>query len=224
MGLLVIPVFQVADFWTYSGGGDIASHHLGWRLIPLLTAIGILVLRWREPEGRWPRFMLILYSFSLMIMMTGMLAEHLVVPDRTTAFMARGLIVVVALVAVLATAGVRDLILVYGPPSLALATVIARAPVSPLEVFRLLVHLVMMMVMGLMIAEVLYRVRLEAFRGRQELLLNASTDGLTGLANRRAFGERLEVEHARCSRKAESYALIMADLDHFKRVNDTYGH
>ena len=49
----------------------------------------------------------------------------------------------------------------------------------------------MMMAVGLVIAQVLYRVRPEAFRGRQELLRNASTDGLTGLANRRAFGDWL---------------------------------
>ncbi len=52
----------------------------------------------------------------------------------------------------------------------------------------------------------------------------ARTDGLTGLSNRRCLGERLETELARASRQKASLALIMIDIDHFKRYNDTYGH
>ena len=50
------------------------------------------------------------------------------------------------------------------------------------------------------------------------------TDGLTGLHNRRYFMERLEQELTRSRRQGQPICLLMADLDHFKRVNDTLGH
>lgn len=49
-------------------------------------------------------------------------------------------------------------------------------------------------------------------------------DGLTGLANRRCFDERLNVEWRRSARGASPLALLMLDVDHFKRFNDRYGH
>jgi len=53
---------------------------------------------------------------------------------------------------------------------------------------------------------------------------NAATDPLTGLANHGCFMERLEQEIHRAQRYHHPLAVIFADLDHFKQVNDTYGH
>lgn len=52
----------------------------------------------------------------------------------------------------------------------------------------------------------------------------AITDVLTGLPNRRALDLTLEVELQRSRREQRELALLMVDIDHFKRVNDTYGH
>jgi diguanylate cyclase (GGDEF)-like protein len=52
----------------------------------------------------------------------------------------------------------------------------------------------------------------------------ASTDSLTGLANRRSFDEHLQREWARAGRTQEPLALIILDLDFFKQYNDQYGH
>lgn len=49
-------------------------------------------------------------------------------------------------------------------------------------------------------------------------------DGLTGLLNRRAFDEALERSVAQSARAETPLSLLMLDLDHFKRLNDTYGH
>ena len=49
-------------------------------------------------------------------------------------------------------------------------------------------------------------------------------DGLTGLLNRRAFDEALERAVAQAARAEQPLSLLMIDLDHFKRLNDTYGH
>ena len=64
----------------------------------------------------------------------------------------------------------------------------------------------------------------ELRRSNQELERLASTDPLTLLANRRQFFARLEAEIKRAHRHEESLALVMLDLDHFKRVNDAHGH
>lgn len=59
----------------------------------------------------------------------------------------------------------------------------------------------------------------------RELKRLASVDSLTGLPNRRIFLERLELELARLERyDHKETALLMVDLDHFKQVNDHYGH
>lgn len=58
----------------------------------------------------------------------------------------------------------------------------------------------------------------------QELERQAGEDPLTGLKNRRRFEEDLNLAMARARRERTMGALVMLDLDHFKGVNDTYGH
>jgi|GEM_PF-3155648 diguanylate cyclase (GGDEF)-like protein/PAS domain S-box-containing protein len=57
-----------------------------------------------------------------------------------------------------------------------------------------------------------------------ELTRLATTDPLTGLANRRHFMEQMELELARIHRFSGAAALLMLDLDHFKHINDNHGH
>lgn len=64
----------------------------------------------------------------------------------------------------------------------------------------------------------------ELRRDRDALSRQALTDTLTGLGNRRYFQQRLASEAARTSRSGEPFALMMIDMDHFKKVNDTFGH
>lgn len=52
----------------------------------------------------------------------------------------------------------------------------------------------------------------------------ASTDGLTRIPNRAAFDQRLAEEFERARAKGHALNLILMDVDHFKRLNDTYGH
>jgi diguanylate cyclase (GGDEF)-like protein len=52
----------------------------------------------------------------------------------------------------------------------------------------------------------------------------ANTDPLTGIYNRRSFVTVCEKELQRCARSGEQFSLLIFDIDHFKRVNDAYGH
>ena len=59
---------------------------------------------------------------------------------------------------------------------------------------------------------------------RNAAQLTSMTDSLTGMANRRYFDEALYGEFSRLKRSGSPLTLIMLDVDHFKKFNDTYGH
>jgi diguanylate cyclase (GGDEF)-like protein len=65
---------------------------------------------------------------------------------------------------------------------------------------------------------------LENAVNRERLRIAGLTDSLTGLYNRRHLQHRLEQELARAGRYGHSLACLFIDADHFKRINDTYGH
>jgi len=72
-----------------------------------------------------------------------------------------------------------------------------------------------------------HRLEEERARVRSELVRTrelAMRDELTGLANRRALEQMLADEVTRSVRHGHSLAILMVDVDHFKRINDTYGH
>ena len=58
----------------------------------------------------------------------------------------------------------------------------------------------------------------------QSLEEQATTDGLTGLVNHRTFQERFSAMLGRADRHKLRVAMLLTDIDHFKKVNDTYGH
>jgi diguanylate cyclase (GGDEF)-like protein len=65
---------------------------------------------------------------------------------------------------------------------------------------------------------------LHTFGDFRRVASQAATDGLTGLANRRSFDDELALEWRRAERVGDSLALVLADLDNFKSVNDGFGH
>jgi diguanylate cyclase len=64
----------------------------------------------------------------------------------------------------------------------------------------------------------------ERARLQDALMVQATTDPLTGLNNRRQYERLFGQEIARADRKKHQLALCIIDLDHFKQVNDTWGH
>jgi diguanylate cyclase (GGDEF)-like protein len=57
-----------------------------------------------------------------------------------------------------------------------------------------------------------------------QLQTSSLVDALTGLKNRRAYDSEAQAELERCGRSGTSFVMMVLDLDHFKSVNDTYGH
>jgi diguanylate cyclase (GGDEF)-like protein len=58
----------------------------------------------------------------------------------------------------------------------------------------------------------------------EELLFRATHDGLTGVANRGVILDTLRRERSRQAREGGSFGIVLMDIDHFKYVNDSYGH
>lgn len=224
VALVMVPVFQISDWWIDTSIRGLWWHHLAIRLPPLCLALATLWLYYHRPHGYWPRLMAVALGLSIMLMMAGLFIIHHVAETEAVDLMVRGLIMTTAAVTIVATAGIRDLALLYGVPFSVVVMVVLSRGTGFITAMEQLIHPLMMAFIGCVIAEVLFRSRIVAFNDRQRLHYNASTDPLTALLNRRAMESQLQIEHARCSRHDDCYALVMADLDRFKAVNDTYGH
>ena len=82
-------------------------------------------------------------------------------------------------------------------------------------------------VLGMVSTIILVQVRgleREVHEATNSLRVRAVTDGLTGLNNRQTILQRLAMEIRRAVRRKTGVGVLMVDLDHFKRVNDTHGH
>lgn len=74
--------------------------------------------------------------------------------------------------------------------------------------------------------ELKYRIEIgkRIIRLEQQITTLANTDSLTNVLNRRAFMERMKQEAQRSFREKTNFSLLLTDIDHFKNVNDQYGH
>jgi len=66
--------------------------------------------------------------------------------------------------------------------------------------------------------------RTALLRRNRELEIASTTDALTGLLNRRGARQAIKREVARGARSGKPFGLVLVDIDHFKKVNDTFGH
>jgi len=72
--------------------------------------------------------------------------------------------------------------------------------------------------------EGVHRAKAELLQAQESLRFHAEHDSLTGVLNRRAIRDVLRKELARCRRENQTLGVIVADVDHFKTINDHYGH
>jgi diguanylate cyclase (GGDEF)-like protein len=109
----------------------------------------------------------------------------------------------------------------------AIVTIHQRESERALAELKLMQFIILLAVMATLSAEaaMIFRPmirRIEVFTG--EIVRLATIDPLTGLPNRRGFFERAEIELDRARRYGRTLTVMMLDADHFKRINDEYGH
>nr|BFD41119.1 diguanylate cyclase [Pseudomonas sp. FFPRI_1] len=92
---------------------------------------------------------------------------------------------------------------------------------SPMQVYACLP---MLTLYPLSLGYICYQQAVTLGRHKRELLALSRTDSLTGLLNHGAWKDQLEIEFQRCRRQAQGGAIALIDIDHFKAINDTYGH
>jgi diguanylate cyclase len=82
----------------------------------------------------------------------------------------------------------------------------------------------MLVIYPMAIGLVCYRVAVQLSRSKKALEKLSTTDSLTGLMNHGAWKDRLALEFDKCQTLGRQHSVALIDIDHFKAINDTYGH
>ena len=215
--------------------------------------VAILVLAfsgwdWYVDPANWWSALLIRAAGAIVILGTGLVqllsrrvqwagaiakvrdAAGIIAVAGALAVLERGFVVGVAgLVSVMLTAPYvaldrRDLLAMNAAPIAATALIMAAADLDRFAVVNSAVFIVLALLVSLLLARVFEASNRRAFALEQQLTAEARTDALTGLRNRRALEEAAGAEVKRGTRTGATLAVIICDIDHFKQVNDRYGH
>jgi len=222
--LLVVPIYQLQELFLVGGITDLCRQHIGWRALPILVAL--LALTWCSwhKDGYGAPLMLRLLAVSVMTMIFGLFAVNWMTDCNDVERMVRGVIICTFAVTLFSLKGARELIVFFSVPFLVLVAFMQVSGHSALAVVAELFDPLMMFIIAAIASQLLYRTWLAAFIANQQLAEHAATDPLTGLSNRRHIEPQLAAETARAQRHRATFSVLMADLDHFKQVNDRYGH
>lgn len=118
----------------------------------------------------------------------------------------------------------RDLLWLNILPAMVIAAVMAAAGLDRFAVINAWVFIALAIAVSLILARVFEAANRRAFALEQQLMREARTDSLTGLLNRRALEEFARMELRRGDRAGTPVSVILCDIDHFKPINDRYGH
>jgi diguanylate cyclase (GGDEF)-like protein len=222
--LVLVPGYQLIDLWIDDTPAELLRVHGAWRIPPVLIAAAAL-FACRSPTGeRLKRILIRLLAMGIMAMMFGLFSVDLLHEHGNPESMARGLVICTFAVSLMALRGGREVLVVFAIPFLAsLAWLLARG-VAHLPVADLLLDSFVALFIAMITSELFFRIRSYQYELQNELGELARTDALTGLHNRRELERRIADEMSRSRRHAEPLSVVIGDLDHFKRVNDEFGH
>ena len=222
--LVIVPIYQLQEVFQTGGASELLWSNAGWRLVPM--SIGVAGLIWCSirTDGYGAPWMLRLLALGVMTMIFGLFATHWIAGSDQIDRMIRGVIISTFAVTLFSLKGARELIVFFGLPFLVMLATLQLMGHSALAIVAALFDPLMMFIIAAIVSELLYRTWLDAFLANQQLAEHAATDPLTGLSNRRHIEPQLAGETARALRHRATFSILMADLDHFKQVNDNYGH
>ena len=143
--------------------------------------------------------------------------------DRGFGYGIAGLVVVISTGTYIAI-DARDLARINLLILIALTPVFLLVPVPTFDKIGGAVFVLLAVAASTLLGRVIEVSNRRAYALELELHRDARTDSLTGVENRRAMQERGRIELKRTSRSGDPVSLILCDLDHFKNINDKYGH
>ncbi|WP_328188400.1 GGDEF domain-containing protein [Marinobacter sp. OP 3.4] len=225
--LLVVSVFAHSSI-LIRGGSLIEADTLwsyGLRVPPLAVCLITLVMHYRRFPGHlWPLVMLRLISLTAMSSVLGLLV--FAYDQGGTAFRVLSELAILSVfcAGLVSLRGLRGCVIPLFLPVLCYIAVMIQRGHEPLALVASQLGLLSAIGIAAFVSHLQLRIRVREFIARQELNEISTVDPLTGLMNRRAMVARLESERARHNRFTQAFAVIMLDLDLFKRVNDTLGH
>lgn len=133
-------------------------------------------------------------------------------------------LVVILLTAPYVAIDTRDLLRVNLAAVLSLIPVMLIVPLTRFDKIGTAVFVLLAAAVSTLLGRVIESSSRRAFLLERDLHRDARTDSLTGLDNRRAMQERGRAELKRAQRTGSPVSVILCDLDHFKSINDNYGH
>ncbi|NUN62156.1 MAG: GGDEF domain-containing protein [Burkholderiaceae bacterium] len=241
--LLALPVFLGASGWVLKGwltGGAMApwqwavglTHLSGLGLAIVMGALSHQVLR-RAPTGREARALVVLAALLTLLLGVALTVFFQWVTPKATPLVVTSIGVALVfylrpLVSGVLFAGTAVLCFAALPLTQSDPAMLASGRVSALVIpLTALVFSVMAgrkNTVNILLSRSLAQANATLATKQVELERLASYDGLTGLCNRSEFMRRADHELLRAIRHQYSTAFLLLDLDHFKRVNDHYGH
>ena len=198
---------------------------VGWRTALIFRVVGAAIIVATGPFQRWSGRVSWAPAITKVRFGTAVLAVA-----AANASLQQGYIVGLAgLVAILLGGPYialdrRDYLTTTLIPLAGIAAIMFAVKLDRFAVINAWSFLALALVVGLMLARVFEASNRRAFALEQQLMRETRTDALTGLANRRSVEETVGLELKRHRRSGKPLALILCDLDHFKRINDERGH
>lgn len=229
--IVSLTTLNLQTFWvtaiivlSFSAWDYYADTH-NWTRALVVRAAGSVIVAvtgfLQNLPGR-SRWILPLAKVRLVVAATSaMIAASLL--DRGYGFGVAGVAVIV-LTGPYVTIDTRDLVRINLLAIIATFVVMFALPLDPFDRVGTAVFVLLAAVVSMLLGRVLENSNRRAFALELEQHKDARTDALTGLANRRAMQERGRIELKLARRSGAPVSVILADLDHFKSINDKYGH
>ncbi|MEO6066039.1 MAG: GGDEF domain-containing protein [Lysobacterales bacterium] len=118
----------------------------------------------------------------------------------------------------------RDLLVLNAVPLFGTVAIMFFAGLDRFAIINASIFIALAVAVSLLLARVFEASNRRAFLLEQQLTREARTDSLTGLNNRRSLEAMAVTEIARSARDDAPLAVVLCDVDHFKRINDRHGH
>lgn len=213
---LVVNILAICCFLLIQQGMDVLTRRRSPRWVYVVVLCGLAVIETlRQVASAWILVQVVLFTLVACWPLAATLIRMAVWLRRERqSSVAMVLLVVSPLVVTMALFLVRLMLVVQG----ATPEAVQFRQGSDFDVIGSMLFLIMLGAFNFSLATIILGGTIDRLRTMSE------TDQLTGLFNRRVMMRRLEEEHARFLRSGHRYGVISLDLDHFKRINDVYGH